>query len=214
MKSRTDQVIKRVQAEYLDTLLPPRDALLARMEAFAAEHGHPIADPEVGQLMRILVRAKRPKHLIEVGTNIGYSVVVLGRECSAGTVIETIELDHDILATARSFVAEAGLVCEVMFHQGAALEVLPALSGPFDFVFIDCVKTEYEQYLDELLPKLEPGAMIVCDNLLWGGKVAVEVHDPSTDALRAFNRRITTDPRLTTIVLPVGDGVGISIVNQ
>ena len=56
--------------------------------------------------------------------------------------------------------------------------------------------------------------MIVCDNLLWGGKVAEAVHDPSTDALRAFNRRITTDARLTTIVLPVGDGVGISIVNQ
>lgn len=214
MKSRTDQVIKRVQAEYLDTLLAPRDALLARMEAFAAEHGHPIADPEVGQLMRILVRAKQPKHLIEVGTNIGYSVVILGRECPTGAVIETIELDRGILATARSYVAEAGLACEVKFHQGAALDVLPALAGPFDFVFIDCVKTEYEQYLDLLLPKLEPGAMIVCDNLLWGGKVADGVHDPSTDALRAFNGRITTDPRLTTIVLPVGDGVGISIVNH
>ena len=213
MKSRTDQVIKRIQAEYLDTLLPARDALLARMETFAAEHNHPIADPEVGQLMKLLVRARNPKHLIEVGTNIGYSVVVLGRECGAEAVIETIELDRGILATARQFVAEAGLVCEVKFHEGAALEVLPPLAGPFDFVFIDCVKTEYEQYLDQLLPNLEPGAMIVCDNLLWGGKVAEQVHDPSTDALRAFNRRITTDPRLSSIVLPVGDGVGISIVN-
>jgi caffeoyl-CoA O-methyltransferase len=213
MKSRIDQVIKRVQAEYLDTLLPPREALLARMEDFAAEHGHPIADPEVGQLMRILVRARQPKHLIEVGTNIGYSVIVLGRECPADAVIETIELDRDILATAKRFVSEAQLACEVTFHQGAALEVLPTLAGPFDFVFIDCVKTEYEQYLGQLLPKLTRGAMIVCDNLLWGGKVADDVHDPSTDALRAFNKRITTDPRLTTIVLPTGDGVGISIVN-
>src|SRR5258706_5134582 len=109
MKSRIDQVIKRVQAEYLDTLLPTRDPLLERMEAFAAEHNHPIADPEVGQLMRILVRAKQPKHLIEVGTNIGYSVIILGRECGAGAVIETIELDRGILATARDFVAEARL---------------------------------------------------------------------------------------------------------
>lgn len=214
MKSRTDQVIKRVQAEYLDTLLPPREALLERMEEFAAEHNHPIADPEVGQLMRILVRAKQPKHLIEVGTNIGYSVVILGRECAANAVIETIELDRGILAAARGFVAEAKLACEVKFHEGAALEVIPTLAGPFDFVFIDCVKTEYEQYLDQLLPKLAPGAMIVCDNLLWGGKVAEGVHDASTDALRAFNRRITTDPRLTTIVLSTGDGVGVSIVNQ
>jgi caffeoyl-CoA O-methyltransferase len=213
MKSRTDQVIKRVQAEYLDTLLPSRDPLLAGMEAFAAAHGHPIADPEVGQLMRVLVRARQPRHLIEVGTNIGYSVIVLGRECPADAVIETIELDRDILATAKRFVGKAHLACDVKFHQGAALEVLPALAGPFDFVFIDCVKTEYEQYLGQLLPKLTSGAMIVCDNLLWGGKVAEDVHDPSTDALRAFNKRIATDPRLTTIVLAAGDGVGISIVN-
>lgn len=212
MKSRIDQVIKREQANYLDTLLAPRDALLARMEEFAAEHGHPIADAEVGQLMRILVKAKQPKHLIEVGTNIGYSVVILGRECSADAVLETIELDRDILATAKGFVAEAKLACEVRFHQGKALEVLPALAGPFDFVFIDCVKTEYGDYLDALLPKLETGAMIVCDNLLWKGQVARGVHDPATDALRRFNERIVSDPRLLTIILPLGDGLGISIV--
>jgi predicted O-methyltransferase YrrM len=212
MKSRIDQVLKRVQAEYLESLVPPRGALLARMEELAAEQNQPIADPEVGQLMRALVRAKQPKHLIEVGTNIGYSVVVLGQECGAGTIIETIELDRDILATAKKFVAEAGLACEVRFHQGAALEVLPALAGPFDFAFIDCVKTEYEQYLDLLLPKLEPGAMIVCDNLLWGGKVADGVHDDSTDAIRRFNERIATDPRLVTSIVPTGDGVGICIV--
>ncbi|HXH37975.1 MAG TPA: O-methyltransferase, partial [Thermoanaerobaculia bacterium] len=213
MKSCIDQVLKRVQAEYLDTLLPSRDPLLARMEAFAAKNGHPIADPEVGQLMRILVRAKQPKHLLEVGTNIGYSVIVLGRECPADAVIETIELDRDILSTAKQFVGDAHLACGVTFHQGAALDVLPRLEGPFDFVFIDCVKTEYEQYLDQLLPKLTRGAMIVCDNLLWGGKVAEDVHDPSTDALRGFNKRIAADPRLTTIVLATGDGVGVSIVN-
>jgi len=101
----------------------------------------------------------------------------------------------------------------VVFHEGAALEVLPTLDGPFDFVFIDCVKTEYGDYLDALWPKLERGAVIVCDNLLWGGKVADGVRDPSTDALRAFNARIAKDPRLITTILPVGDGTGVSIVN-
>ena len=108
--------------------------------------------------------------------------------------------------------AEAALQCEVQFHEGAALEVLPRLSGPFDFVFIDCVKSEYEQYLDQLLPKLARGAVIVCDNLLWGGKVAAGVRDASTDGLRAFNRRIMSDPRLESIILPLGDGVGLSVV--
>jgi len=212
MKAGIDKILQRAQAEYLDTLLPPRDALLARIEEYAAEGNQPIADPEVAQIERILVRALRPRRIIEVGTNIGYSVIVMGRECGRETVLETIEIDRGILATAKGFVAEAGLACEVRFHEGAALEVLARLDGPFDFVFIDCVKSEYEQYLDLLLPKLARGAVIVCDNLLWGGKVAAGVRDASTDGLRAFNQRIMTDERLQSIILPLGDGVGLSVV--
>jgi caffeoyl-CoA O-methyltransferase len=212
MKDRVDAILRRNQAEYLESLLPPRDALLEEMEKFADEHGHPIADPEVAQLMRALVRASLPRRVIEVGTNIGYSVVVIGRECEAEALIETIEIDHNTLAVARRFVAEAALPCRVVFHEGAALDVLPRLTGPFDFVFIDCVKTEYEAYLDALLPKLERGAMIVCDNLLWKGQVAAGEHDAATDALRAFNERLSADPRLVTSVLPLGDGTGISVV--
>jgi len=213
MKAGIDKILKLPQSVYLDSLLPPRDALLSRIEEYAAGHGHPIADPEVAQIMRVLLRTKRPRHIVEVGTNIGYSVIVMGREVGAGAVIETIELDKGILATAKNFVNEAGLQCDVRFHQGAALEVLPTLDGPFDFAFIDCVKTEYGGYLDALLPKMEKNALVVCDNLLWGGKVADGVRDASTDALRDFNRRITTDPRLTTTIVAVGDGFGISVVN-
>ena len=212
MKDRIDAILRRNQAEYLDSLLPPRDALLEQMEKFAAENDQPIADPEVAQLMRGLVRVRRPRSVIEVGTNIGYSVIVLGRECDADSVVETIEIDHNTLTTARRFVAEASLPCRVVFHEGAALDVLPRLTGPFDFAFIDCVKTEYEDYLDALIPKLERGAVIVCDNLLWKGRVAAGDHDANTDALRAFNRRIMNDPRLVTSILPVGDGTGVSVV--
>src|SRR5262245_9179347 len=151
MKAGLDKILQRAQAEYLDTLLPPRDALLGRMEEYAAEHSQPIADPEVARVERILVRALQPRRILEIGTNIGYSVVVMGRECGPEAVIETIELDSEILALARRFVAEAQLPCQVMFHQGRALEVLRKLDGTPDFVFIDCVKTEYEQYLDLLL---------------------------------------------------------------
>lgn len=212
MKDRIDAILRRNQAEYLESLLPPRDALLEEMEKFAAENDHPIADPEVAQLMRALVRAGRPRRLIEVGTNIGYSVIVLGRECDSEAVIETIEIDHNTLTTAKRFVAEAELPCRVVFHEGAALDVLPRLTGPFDFVFIDCVKTEYGAYLDALLPKLERGALIVCDNLLWKGRVAAGDRDSATDALRAFNKRLTSEPRLITSILPLGDGTGVSVV--
>jgi predicted O-methyltransferase YrrM len=212
VKERADAIVHRRQADYLDSLLPPRDALLEQMEKFAHEEGHPIADPEVGQLMRLLVRTKRPRRVLEIGTNIGYSVIIIGRECDQEAVVETIEIDHNTLSTARRFIGEASLPCRVVFHEGAALDVLPRLAGPFDFVFIDCVKTEYEDYLDALLPKLERGAVIVCDNLLWKGRVAAGDHDAATDALRRFNRRISTDPQLITVILPLGDGTGISVV--
>jgi predicted O-methyltransferase YrrM len=212
MKDRVDAILRRAQAEYLESLVPPRDALLEQMEKFAGENDHPIADPEVAQLMRALVRMKRPRRLLEIGTNIGYSVVAIGRECDPDAVIETIEIDHNTLATARRFVAEAQLPCRVVFHEGAALEVIPRLAGPFEFVFIDCVKSEYEDYLDAILPKLERGAVIVCDNLLWKGQVAEGAHDVSTDALRAFNKRITSDPRLITSILALGDGTGVAVV--
>lgn len=212
MKDRIDAILRRSQAEYLGTLLPARDALLERVEKHAEENGQPIADPEVAQLMRVLLQMKRPRRVLEVGTNIGYSVIVMARELDAAATLETIEIDRATLKIARDFAAEAELACNVLFHEGAALDVIARLEGAFDFVFIDCVKSEYEAYLDELLPKLERGAVIVCDNLLWKGQVAEGAHDTSTDALRAFNGRITTDPRLLTTILPVGDGTGISIV--
>jgi predicted O-methyltransferase YrrM len=212
MKARADAILKPAQAAYLDSLTIPRDALLARVEDFAAKNKQPIADPEVAQLLRILIRATKPKRILEVGTNIGYSVVVMGRECGPGTTLETIEIDPQILATAQGFVGEAKLTCDVRFHRGAALDVIATLDGPFDFVFIDCVKTEYLAYLDLLMPKMKSGAMIVCDNLLWGGKVGDRVNDEATNALRDFNQRITTDPRLMTVIMPLGDGTGISIV--
>lgn len=212
MKDRIDAILRRNQAEYLESLLPPRDALLEQMEKFGEEHGHPIADPEVAQLMRGLVRTKCPRRVLEVGTNIGYSVIVIGRECDDEAVVETIEIDHNTLTVAKRFVSEAALRCRVVFHEGAALDVLPRLTGPFDFVFIDCVKSEYEDYLDALLPKLERGAVIVCDNLLWKGRVAAGEHDTATDALRAFNQRLVSDPRLITSILAVGDGTGVSVV--
>jgi caffeoyl-CoA O-methyltransferase len=212
MKDRIDAILKRTQAEYLETLTPPRDALLVRMEEFAAENGHPISDPEVAQLLRVLIRAKRPRHVVEVGTNIGYAVIVMGRELEPDAKLETIEIDRGTLARAKSFVADAELPCKVVFHEGAALEVIPKLEGPIDFVFIDCVKSEYFAYLEGLLPKLESGAVIVCDNLLWKGQVAEGVHDTATDALREFNKRIANHPRLITSILALGDGTGISVV--
>ena len=100
------------------------------------------------------------------------------------------------------------------FTKAPRSTFFPKLQGTFDFLFIDCVKTEYGHYLDVLLPKLERGALIVCDNLLWKGQVAEGSYDARRDALRAFNKRIATDPRLITSILALGDGTGSSVVRR
>ncbi|HEY0788395.1 MAG TPA: class I SAM-dependent methyltransferase [Thermoanaerobaculia bacterium] len=182
------------------------------MEHLAAEKGHPIADRDLAQLLRVLVRLRRPRRVLEIGTNIGYAVVVMGRELSADATLETIEVDPAIAATARGFIERAAIPARVIVHQGAALEVLPRLAGPFDLVYIDCVKSEYLDYLDAVLPKMRPGAVIVADNVLWKGKVANGDRDPSTETIRRFNARLMNEPRLASIVLPIGDGASVSVV--
>ena len=213
MRDRPDAILQRSQARYLDAILPPSDPLLAEMEHLAAEAGHPIADRDLAQLLRVLVRLRRPRRVLEIGTNIGYAVVVMGRELEPGSSIESIEIDPAIAATARAFIARAALGAEAVVHEGPALEILPRLPGPFDLVYIDCVKSEYIGYLDAVLPKMEPGAVIVADNVLWKGKVATGERDASTDALRLFNERVMTDARLASIILPIGDGASVSIVS-
>jgi len=214
MKAGMDVILRRAQAEYLDALLPAGDALLAQMERVAAEQGHPIADREVAQLMRVVLAMRAPKRILEIGTNIGYSVVVMGRACP-DAVIETIEIDPETLRTAQEFVREAGFADRVTFHRGAALEVLAGLEGPWDFVFIDCVKTEYSDYLALVRDRLAPGGVIFVDNLLWGGQVAEgaksEDQRASTEAIRAFNERFVSDPDFIATIVPVGDGVGIAV---
>lgn len=213
MRSVIDAILHRAQAEYLDSILPPDDPLLEEMKLYAKEHRHPIADREVAQLMRVLLAMRPAKRILEVGTNIGYSVVVMGRACP-DAVIETIEIDQETLDVANEFVARGDVQATVIFHQGAALDVIPRLDGPFDFVFIDCVKTEYTAYLDLLMPKIASGGVVVCDNLLWKGQVATEgesSRDRATAALHQFNEQFVMHPNLVSTVVAVGDGTGIAV---
>jgi len=95
---------------------------------------------------------------------------------------------------------------------GAALDVLPRLDGPFDLVYLDALKVEYRRYLDQVLPRLRVGGVILVDNLLWGGLVAApgEEDDAQTEALRAFNGYLMMHPQLQSVVLPLGDGFGVA----
>lgn len=205
-------ILRPEQEGYLDRLLPPRDPLLREMEELAArEGGIPISDPEVGRFLGILARSLGARLILEIGTAIGYGALCLARGNPQARVV-TIDPDPGRLATARDFLKRAGVADRVELVEGAALDVLPRLQGVFDLVYIDAVKTEYRRYLDLILPKLRVGGLIVCDNLLWKGRVAEppEEGDETAEALWSFNAYLMMHPQLQAVVLPLGDGVGIA----
>ncbi len=213
MKARLDAIIQREQAEYLDRLHTQPDPLLADMEAYAAEHRVPIADREVALFLEITARVSRAEKALEIGMAIGYSVVHLARGMGERGLVVTIEPSEEMIRAAEGYLDRANLRKSVHIERGKALDVMPKLDETFDLLFIDAVKEEYRQYLDLGLPRLRLGGVVIVDNLLWGGRVAVENQDEesSTIALREFNRYFVAHPQLRAEVLPVGDGLGYAV---
>src|SRR5437763_2443818 len=215
MKARVDAIIQRAQAEYLEQLHPASADLLAEMEAYAAEQRVPIADREVALFLEITARAINARRVLEIGMAIGYSVLHLLRGMPEDGLVITIEPSEEMIARARGYFERAGTSGRVRIERGRALEVIPQLKETFDLLYLDAVKEEYSDYLEQALPLLRVGGVVIADNLLWGGQVAGEVCAPeqtaSTPALRVFNQRFVRHPQLRAEVLSVGDGLGYGV---
>jgi predicted O-methyltransferase YrrM len=204
----------RVQS-YLERLRPERDPVLAEMEDLAARDRVPIVEWETGRLLAILVAAKRPRLILEVGTAIGYSTIHMARELPPGGRIVTLERDPQRIASARDFWARAGVDDRIELVEGDALASIERLDGPFDIAFLDASKTEIDAYLARLDGRLAADALLVIDNLLMSGEAALpEGLDTawSEDSLRAAReaaQALMASPEWLFTLLPVGDGVGL-----
>lgn len=210
-------VLHPAQEAYLDRLLPPRDALLQEMERISEEEGIPSSSPAVGRLLQALAGAVKARRILEVGTGIGYGALCMARGAPEAEV-HTVDTDRDRLERAKEFLARGQVGDRVKLLHGPALEVLPDLRGPFELAYLDAIKKEYRHYLDLVVPLLALGGVVVIDNLLWKGKVAQlpegEEEDEQTRVLRAFNPYFMIYPQLTTVLLPLGDGVGLGTKNK
>ena len=199
--------------EWIESIAPPMIPALEAIEAAALSQPEriPIVDRDSGRVLSALAAGRR--RIVEVGTAYGYSTLWLALGQPPDGTIVTIDPDRSRTDLARGWWREAGIPDDrITVVSAKALEAFaaaePALAGPFDLAFIDALKPEYEAYLDALVPRLAPGALVVADNVLWSGRVA----DPSVDtaetaALRAFDRRVLGDSRFRATILPVGDGL-------
>jgi caffeoyl-CoA O-methyltransferase len=215
MKRSADAILHADQAQYLEALEPARDALLAEMEADAAARGLPISDPEVASFLAVTARARAPRFVVELGTNIGYGAIVLARAAGPAAKVLTIEYSPEHCRTARAYIERAGLSAQIEVREGKALEVLEGIAGGIELAYVDCVKEEYPRYLELLVPRLGERGVIVADNVLWRGHVAradVPASEQArTHVLRAFNDAIVRHPSLRAVVLPLGDGVAYAV---
>ncbi len=213
MRSDDTWIATAQDLDWIESLALPVHPALAAIEVAAVPGRVPILDREAGRVLAALAADRR--RICEVGTAIGYSTLWMALGQPADGHIVTIDPDASRTAVARTHWRSAGIADKrIDVVNSPALEAfaagVPALAGPFDLVFIDALKEEYTAYLEALLPRLVPGALVVADNVLWSGKTSgARPSRPGdrTDALRAFCARVLADPRFTGSILPVGDGL-------
>ena len=196
---------------YMEELLAERHPILGEMEAEAARREFPIVGPLVGSLLALLARAVGARAVLELGSGFGYSAFWFAQALGPEGRVTAFESDGENIRLARDYLARAGLEERVAFREGDALELIEAEAGPFDVVFNDIDKDAYPLVPPKALPLLRAGGLLVTDNALWYGRVAAPAEDSWTAGVQAYNRLVSSDPRLLTTIIPVRDGVAVSL---
>ena len=198
--------------EYLYSMLPPRDAVLAEMEDQATLRKIPIVGPAVGSILYQLALMINAKNIFELGSAIGYSTIWWARAVGEGGRVIYTDGDRKKADEARRYFDRAGVNKQITIKTGDALELLSEEKQQFDIIFNDVDKDAYPRVFKLAVPRLRRGGLFVTDNVLWGGKVTEKnSSDPKTKAIMEFNRLLYGSPDLFTTILPIRDGVAVAI---
>jgi predicted O-methyltransferase YrrM len=197
--------------KYIYELLPPRDAVLQEMDAYAEEHRVPIVGPAVARLLTLLVQVSGATRIFEMGSAIGYSTIWLAR--AAGTKAKVFYTDGnpENARRAQESFRKAGVAKRINVQVGNALELVKKTPGKFDFIFNDVDKHQYPDALRAAVPKLKRGGLFVTDNTLWSGKAAraAAPEDKDTRGVQEFNRLVYASKQLFPVLIPLRDGVTV-----
>lgn len=206
------------EKEYLGSLLPRRGPFLEELRRRSAlpESYAPIVSRDTEQLLVTLLALKKPKRVLEIGTAVGYSALLMAENLPEGSSVVTVERYKKHADIAVDNVFRAGFEGKIKVIEGEAAEVLSWLDSGFDFVFLDAAKGQYIEFLPEILRLLETGGVLVSDNILFHGMTGDDANVVRrkitiVKRLREYLEAITHSPRLETALLPVGDGVAVSV---
>lgn len=208
-------IIYSVQKTYLESFRKKPDELTLEMEQFAKENKVPILAPDSADLLEFFIKLSAPRRVLEIGTAIAYSSIRIARNLKQKGMVHTIEKSEANIGKASVYIEKAGLSGKIKILQGEAKEVMLELTKKYEFIFLDADKEDYLKLFEYSLKLLKKEGIIFIDNLLWHGYAASGRVPPnyktSTRQIREFNEYFMNQKSLKSIIIPVGDGLGIGV---
>jgi len=200
--------------DYINEHLEPEQPVLKALfeETATLEDAQMQISHEQARFMSVVLRSMQVRRTIEIGVYTGYSTLITAQAMLPGGQVIACDLSKEWTDIARRYWQQAGVDDRIDLRLGQAADTLQTLidadgAGQYDFVFIDADKTGYDHYYEQSLTLLRPGGLIMLDNCLWYGKVAQPGGDEDTRALKALNSKIASDRRVSTSLVPIGDGI-------
>ncbi len=210
-------IIDERMSAFIDSMDKGNTPFLDEIEEYALQTQVPIIRKSMQQLLRFLLTLSKPKNILEVGTAIGFSALLMSEYAPQDAHITTIEKYEKRIPIARANFEKAGKAEAITLLEGDAAEVLKELEGSFDLIFMDAAKGQYIHFMPDILRLLAPGGLLISDNVLQDGDI-IESRFAVTRRNRTIHTRmrdylyeLTHHPQLETTILPVGDGVTLSV---
>ncbi len=210
-----------INREYIDTyinsLIKDEDEKLQKFREECESRELPIIHKEVGQFIKLTINQLKARRIIEIGTNVGYSSIFMSYIMNLEGKVVTIERSEKFYQEALKNVESFGLEKNIDIQFGDASEIMDSVEGTFDMAFIDAAKSYYKIFFDKCYQKMKPGGIIISDNVLYQGMIATDelvVRRKKTLVrnLRNYLEYISHDDRYVTSVLPLGDGVAVTLI--
>ncbi len=201
--------------DYIRGLIPDRSGILKEIEDFARENKVPVVQKETGVFLEFMCSMKKPKRILELGTAIGFSSILMYEASGTEPEIVTIERDEKMIELANSNLKRFNLDHKIKIEDGDCLEILEKLEEPFDLIFMDAGKGHYNHFLPHCLRLLNKDGIIVADNVLFRGMVASQElvkrrKITIVKRMRTYLELVTQDENLITSVIPMGDGIAVT----
>lgn len=201
--------------EYLRGLIPNRDKDLLELEKFAIENRVPIIQKETAKFLEFMISMKEPNNILELGTAIGYSSILMSKTLNNKCKITTIERDEKMINLAKENIKSFGLEDNIEIKEGECLEILEKLDDKYDLIFMDAGKGHYNHFLPHCLRLLSDKGVIIADNVLFRGMVAsgdlVKRRKITiVKRMRTYLDIVSNDKNLITTVIPMGDGIALT----